>query len=164
MRCMENGWSDHTVQVVLLTPFDHPDTAHFEPVRHEGKTAWTMNQRYASLSSRTGSSDHRRAGDNRRGSRDMTDPIQIETRKRDARDWYSGYVYKCRLFRRALRTGTCIGHCGTTGWPTRNLRPGPSLPRASLPRPSSGCPTASSSTPIRDRRSPTSSELESWCR
>jgi hypothetical protein len=47
--CMENGWSAHTVQVVLLTPFDHPDTAHFDPVRHEGKTAWTMNQRYASL-------------------------------------------------------------------------------------------------------------------
>jgi ppGpp synthetase/RelA/SpoT-type nucleotidyltranferase len=28
----------------------------------------------------------------------MTDAIQIEQRKRDALDWYSGYVYKCRLF------------------------------------------------------------------
>lgn len=48
--CLYQQWTtDSHVQVVLLTPLDHPDTIHFEPVKHEGRTAWTMKQRYVSL-------------------------------------------------------------------------------------------------------------------
>lgn len=46
---MSSGWAAEVVQIVLLTPFDHELTEHFDPVRHDGKSAWTMNQRYASL-------------------------------------------------------------------------------------------------------------------
>jgi hypothetical protein len=49
--CMDYGWSDDAVEVVLLTPMDSPETARFQPVRHEGKSAWTMRQRYTLLSS-----------------------------------------------------------------------------------------------------------------
>jgi hypothetical protein len=47
--CLEHGWSDPAVQVILLSPMDDPDTETFEPIPHEGKTAWTMKQRYTRL-------------------------------------------------------------------------------------------------------------------
>lgn len=46
---LAQGTTDSVVQIVLLTPLDHPDTVTFEPVRHEGKGAWTQRQRYARL-------------------------------------------------------------------------------------------------------------------
>ena len=46
---LQQGATDPAVQVVLLTPPDHPETVTFEPVRHDGKGAWTQRQRYARL-------------------------------------------------------------------------------------------------------------------
>lgn len=46
---LQQGALDAAVQVVLLTSIDDPDTALFEPVRHEGKGAWTQRQRYTRL-------------------------------------------------------------------------------------------------------------------
>lgn len=46
---LHQGTVDPVVQIVLLTPLDDPDTAVFEPVRHDGKGAWTQRQRYARL-------------------------------------------------------------------------------------------------------------------
>lgn len=46
---LEQGHSDEAVEILLLTPLGHEGTATFEPVRHEGKGAWTQRQRYASL-------------------------------------------------------------------------------------------------------------------
>jgi hypothetical protein len=46
---LDQGLTDERVQVVLLTPLGHPDTATFEAVKHEGASAWTQRQRYAYL-------------------------------------------------------------------------------------------------------------------
>lgn len=46
---LQQGALDAAVQIVLLTAIDDPDTALFEPVRHDGKGAWTQRQRYARL-------------------------------------------------------------------------------------------------------------------
>ena len=46
---LQQGATDPAVQIVLLTPPDHPETVTFEPVRHDGKGAWTQRQRYARL-------------------------------------------------------------------------------------------------------------------
>lgn len=46
---LEEGHADQSVQIVLLSPIGDPDTAAFEPVRHDDKGAWTQRQRYVSL-------------------------------------------------------------------------------------------------------------------
>ena len=47
---LSQGVTDAAVQIVLLTHDRPPRTpSTFEPVRHDGKGAWTQRQRYARL-------------------------------------------------------------------------------------------------------------------
>ena len=46
---LHDGLTTPRVTVVLLSPPDDPDTASFEPVAHDGDTAWTMFQRFVDL-------------------------------------------------------------------------------------------------------------------
>lgn len=47
---LADGHTEAVSQVVLLSPIDDPRTVTFEPVRHQGRGAWTQRQRYARLS------------------------------------------------------------------------------------------------------------------
>jgi hypothetical protein len=46
---LHDGRTTPRVTVALLSPPDDPDTASFEPVRHDGDAAWTMFQRFVDL-------------------------------------------------------------------------------------------------------------------
>jgi hypothetical protein len=48
---MHDGGTAARVSVVLLSPPDDAETVSFDPVPHDGDTAWTMFQRFTDVDS-----------------------------------------------------------------------------------------------------------------